>query len=336
MIKYCYFEFEEVPRDKDARPFTNFARFGNCTQAICEFADSVNDFNLELEDGVWSMGLDQSTKNCGVFLKNENNTKAVMLEKHRNVGAEDADTFMFDLERLLHKLCSKITVAHIIYEQPIETKSFRSAQVLFQLEGYIRGLVFRYPEFKLAKLDTITNSSWRAAIICDQFQSKERKLASYLSVSYALPWVNNYGKSLGADQDIFEAMGVMFGWFAASFDPFGRPYVRGEKFNGSMAGFLLPDVDAEEACSQLKEFGLDVDWRVCNPAMSIYNNIASSVNKDKIVCVELTDKYTMLCLCVEANVKWQDYEKMTMVLVAPNFVNTNLYKLTGNKFHFVF
>lgn len=334
MIKYCVFEFEPVPKEEGARPFVNFATFGPCTSAACQYADSVEEFALQLPDDVWSIGFDQSTSTCGVFLKNKDNTMAVMLEKKRS-GGESADKFMFDLERLIHKLAPTSVFSHILYEQPIDTNSFRSAQVLFQLEGYIRGLVQRYPEFSSAKLDTITNSSWRSHVICPEFSKEDRKVASFHSVSSALPWTANYGHSIGKDQDVYEAMGVMFGWFAASFDPFGRPYVRGGNFVGNMAGFLLPSISAEDTASQLGAFGLEVDWYMTNPEMSLYKNIASAVNKDKVVCVEVTDKYTMLCLCVEANLRWEDYERMTMVLVAPNFVNTQLYEITGKTFNFV-
>ena len=317
------------------RQFSDFAVFGEVLDSPVEYWDNVSDITARLNpNSCWQIGMDQSTSNCGVFIKNLDNTETYMMEFHRKRG-QDADDFMFQLERGLHLMCQYVKASHLIYEKPIDTGSYRSAQVLFQLEGYIRGLVKRYDEFMDAKLDNVANSSWRAEVVLPKYQGLERKRASYMSIREIFPWVNAYGESLGPDQDIFEAMGVLFGWYMTAFDPLGRPYARKEKFNGNIGGFYLPDVSAVDVSKEFSKLGLDTDWYVYNGKASLWSNIASAVEKQKVTCLEIGASYQMLLMCVESNMVWTNPEKITLVLVASNFVDRNLFKVTGDKYHFV-
>lgn len=342
MIKIGHFTFEELP-SKDH--WVDFAKFGTPLEYDVQFFDQPCDVTFQLKAGeVYQIGFDQSTSNTGCFIKNYKNTEAFMIEVSRRKGAE-VDDYLFDLEMFLHGFCRDALVSHIIYERPIEIKDkrthrvrFRSSQVLFQLEGIIRGLVKRYSEFKNAQLDCIENASWRQVVILPQYKNDgtPRKEDTALSIKDIFDWTHLYGFSLGGDYDIFEAMGVLFGWFLKSFDGLGRPYVRGDQYNGNIGGFILPNISAEETAKQLDTLGIETKWFVQNPNKSTYQNLACAVEKYKVVCVELNQCYSMLALSVECNLKWEDFDCMTVVLVAANYADARLFEITGKEYHFVF
>lgn len=333
-VKICSFQFEPVPMENH---WVGFADFGAMTKFEVQWYDGYRDVPVKLDkEKVYQVGLDQSTSNCGIFIKDYENTEAYMMEISKDKG-DDADTSIFNIEMLLHKVCEDAKISHLIYERPIDNESFRSAQVLFQLEGMIRSLAKRYPEFKTARLDCIVNSSWRRVVILEELkQMEDRKLATEQSIQRIFDWSNCYGFSLGVDHDIYEAMGVIFGWFINSFDALGRPYVRGDKYIGAIGGFILPTVGAEEVCNQFKAAGLEASWAVQNPRKTIFENLSIAVEKYKIVCLELTEPYAMLAMSVECNIKWMEPDKMTVVLVAANYVDARLFAITGKDYHFTF
>lgn len=333
MIKVGYFEFSEV---ESKNHWVDFAKFGDLVKFDVQWFEDSRQVPFKLDpEKTYQVALDQSTSCAGVFIKDYTNTEVYMIECSRAKG-QDADDFIYNFELFLHGLCEECHVSHLIYERPITTESFRSSQVLFQLEGMIRGLTKRYDEFKTARLEAIENSAWRRVVILPEYKnSPDRKSATQESVQRIFDWTNSYGFSLGKDKDVYEAIGVMFGWFMNSFDTLGRPYVRGDKYYGAIGGFILPFMSAEEVCSKLKEAGIDTTWAMQNPRKSTFENLASAVEKYKVVCVELTDAYSMLALTVECNIKWMDPDKMTVVLVAANFVDSRLFNITGKEYHFV-
>lgn len=331
MIKVVSFTFA---KQGEMHSWANFAKFGPLVSYDTNIYRSVDEVPLVLNaSDNFQVSCDQSTTNTGIFIKNYDNTVAYMIEFARNRDA-NADDFIFDLEQLMHRICGDTTVSHLIYERPINNDKFRSSQVLFQLEGMIRALPKRYREFKSATLDYIENSSWRRVVILPQFKNDEKKLASENSVKEIFEWTRLYGNSLGKDRDIFEAIGVLFGWFLNAFDALGRPYVRDDRYYGNIGCFLLPGFEAREVCEQLKASGLDTTWYMQNPRKSIYENLSCAVKKYQVVCVELTSPQTMLALTIEANLKWTEPDKMTAVLVAANFVDRRLFDITGDTYHF--
>lgn len=338
MIQYAAFTFEKLPAN-NGNYWVHFARFGRMLSCNFEQVDNWRDFpSLLSPEKTYQISIDQSSSVAGVFIKDTENTEAYMIEVSRDKKrGQDADDFIFNFELFINYLTEHSIFTHLIYERPISSENYRSSQVLFQLEGNIRAWVRRYSQFKSACLDNIENTAWRGAVIIKAYEKKySRKEASQESIREMFPWSCRYMFCLGPDYDVYEAMGVMFGWFFCSFDGLGRPYVRGDKFNGNIGGFFLPGVGSEEIAEQLKQFGIDVNWKVQNPRKSIYENIASAVEKYRVVCVELTDKFAMLSLAVECNFKWTDPDKATVLLVASNFVDNKLFEITGNTYHFIF
>ena len=345
MIKIGSFVFDEIPADNH---WVTFAQFGPLRKYDIRYFDSFHDYidfieeNSDstvpyalLKDEVYQISFDQSTSNTGMFVKNYNNTRAFMIEVSRSKG-QDADDYIFDFEMFVHEFCRQGTVSHLIYERPISNDKFRSAQVLFQLEGIIRSFTKRYKEFQASTLEFIENSSWRRVVILPTCHSTDKKAKSKESITTIFDWTNSYSHSIGKDNDIYEAMGVMFGWFMNSYDALGRPYVRGDEYSGIIGGFILPYYSAEEISTKFKELGIESTWAMQNPRKSTFSNIASAVEQHKVVCVELTDSYSMLTMCVECNIKWTDPDKITLVLVAANYVDSRIFEITGKEFHFVF
>lgn len=334
MIKIGTFEFHPF---ESKNHWVDFAIFGELECSNVEHFERYSAVTLRLDpEDTWQIALDQSTTNSGIFIKNYENTKAYMIEFSRDRG-EQADDYIYDLEMLLHKISEGARYTHLIYERPIKSESFRSAEVLFQLEGMLRALVRRYEEFRTAQLDYIENSSWRAVVVdSDKFSGYDRKRQTVKSIEAIYPWTKAYGGSIGSDQDIYEAIGVMFGWFINSYDKLGRPYVKGDKYTGSIGGYILPFQSAEEVASEFEKLGIEATWRIEHPRKSIYENIAAGLEHYKVKCVEISDPVAMLALTIECNMKWMNPDKMTVVLVAANFVDKRLFQVTGKEYHFVF
>lgn len=333
MIKHHQFKFQKLDV---ADHWVNFASFGELLDDKQEYFDDYRESTIRLSpEAVYQIAFDQSSSNTGIFIKNMDNTEAHMIEVSRKRGQEASD-FIWDLEMFLHDIGEGCTFSHLIYERPINTDAFRSAQVLFQLEGVIRSLGRRYKEYRSAKLDCVENSSWRSVVCNKELEHVyDRKTLSKVSVNQIWPWTSKYGPSIYKDNDIFEAIGVMMGWFFVSFDPFGRPYVRGDRTTRTIGGYCLPGLKGEEVKKMLEEQGIESDFYVENPSYAIYQNLAAMVRPHQTVCVEFSTKYTMLCMCIECNIKWMDPEVMTVILVDAATVDTRLNDITQGYFHFV-
>lgn len=333
MIKHCRFEFEEFKSDNH---WVDFAAFGAVRQFEEKYYDDYHEFVGSMNpEKVYQIGLDQSTSNTGLFVKDYNNTEVHMIEVMRARG-QDASDYIYDLEMFLHQLFEGCVVSHIIYERPIKTESYRSSQVLFQLEGTVNALSKRYTEFRNAKIDNIENASWRSVVIDKELENVySRKELSRISINHIFPWTAQYGMSLYKDNDIFEAIGVIMGWFILSFDPMGRPYCRGDRTTRTVGGYLMPGLPGERVIGLLKDQGIEADLKIENPRYSIYENIAAAPKPFKTVCVELHTKYSMLCMCVECNVKWMDPDVCTLILVDAATVDAKLNDIAGGTFHFV-
>lgn len=334
MIKYQTYRFEEL---KSENHWVDFAAFSTEWRSEQKYANDYRGVDISLDpEKTYQMSMDQSSSNTGIFIKDYTNTEAYMIEVLRS-KSQDAADYIYDLEMFLHKIGEGCKFTHIIYERPIDIGSYRSAQVLFQLEGAIRALGKRYIEYSMAKVDHIENASWRSVVITDKSYEKEygRKAASAHSVNTIWPWTRDYGPSVYKDNDIFEAIGIMMGWFFNSYDCLGRPYVRGDKTSRTVGGFCIPSLPAQQVVDMLAAEGIEAELLVENPKYSIYQNLVGGVKPNTLRCVEITSKYTMLCMCVECNIKWLDPDVMTLVISDASTVNTELKKITGGEFHFV-
>ena len=332
MIKFARYVFSTLTGFK---PYINFMDFGECIGFDVNHYKSVHDFEFKLRDDmVYDVGFDQSTSNTGVIIKNCNNTEVYLLEVSRQKG-QDPYQYMFDLELLLDKLTRGSHISHLLYEEPINTKNYRSAQVLFALEGVIQGLPKRYEAFQTAKIDNVPNSTWVKRIKNSRFEDYERKTMTMYSVLELFPWARLYGESIGKDKDIFDAIGVMNGWFRSSYDAQGRPYVKGKEFQGGIGCYLLPNVNSGELCDSFEEHGISSKWAMYNPNLSTYENIAKFAQKDKVAFVTTDDQHAMLNLCVLAGWKFQKMESMCIMIVTPNYMDKRVYEIAGKEFCFV-
>lgn len=334
MFKYQKFTFDKIPVK---RTWSDFPCFGKqlTTDGKVVAEDWEVDIKLNPED-TYQLSMDQSSSNTGIFIKNYDNTEAYMIEMARDKkNKQTAEDFIFQLEAFLHRLFEGQTLTHVVYEQPINSHSFRSAQVLFQLEGMIRSLPKRYPEFKIPKLDCIVNSSWRSVVIDDNITGHTRKECSRISVQQIWQWTRDYGYSLGADEDVYEAIGIMMGWFYKAFDALGRPYVRGATATRTLGALVLPNVNGEQAIKLLEDQGIKAKLFIANPENPIYRNIAAMVEHYDVVCVEFSDPYSILSICIESNIVWVGYDKLTLIMSDAACVNAKLRDISGGEFNFV-
>lgn len=336
MIKYASFKFEEL-QVKDH--WVTFSVFGPCIGVEVRYEQDYHNVDIHLSpEEYYQISLDQSTSNTGLFIKNYKNTEAYMVEISRAgqaKGSQNAGDYIFDLEMFLHRLFENVKITHMIYEKPISTKNYESNRVLFQLEGMLLNLARRYPEFGTAKIDCIENASWRSVVIDKQLSSTySRKELSRISVQNTWTWTRHYDMSLKSDEDIYEAIGVMMGWFYKSFDSLGRPYVRGDTHRSRVGVYVLPGYHGEEIKKLLEEQGIKCKFAVENPNYTIYNNLSSMIEDKTVLCVEFTSQYAMLCLCIESNIKWDNYEYMTVLLSDAANVDSKLKEVAGGDFHF--
>lgn len=333
MYKYAKFSFEELDVPDH---WVAFPAFGALISSSVDHTDEYQQVDIQLStDEVYQVSFDQSSSNTGMFIKNYKNTEAYMVEISRARG-QDASDYIYKLELLIHQIFEGINVTHLVYEKPIKAKSFRSSQVLFQLEGMLIGLSHRYSEFKTVKVDNITNSSWRSVIIDDSLGTGyTRKELSRVSVNHVWEWTRSYGYSLGTDEDIFEAIGIMMGWFYKSFDHLGRPYVRGTPATRPIGGLILPGISGEQAMQLLKDKNIEAQLFIENPENSIYRNLSALTERYKTICVEFSSKYAMLAICVESNIMWADYDHLTVILTDAACIDAGLREVSGGVFQFV-
>lgn len=333
MIKIDRFVFEAI---EGRKPWVDFPYFGKLQDHTHLWLDSYHEFQQMLNPAfVYQISLDQSSSNTGIFIKDSANVEAFMIEVRRD-KKQNAEDYIFDLEMFLHALGEGNTFSHVLYERPIKTESFRSSQVLFQLEGMVKLLGRRYTEFRTAKIDCIENAAWRSVIVSKELSAKyTRKEASRVAVANLWKWTTAYGMSIGADQDIFEAIGVMMGWFFCSYDVLGNPYVRGDKTTHVVGGYCLPKYHAKEISEMLNEAGVECNYFVSNPKYSVCMNLTADIQPYTVKCVEFTEPYSILCLCVECNLKFEGVEVLTVILCDASTVPDKIKEIAGSEFHFV-
>lgn len=332
-LKSLHILFEKLP---DFRPYVDFYRFGNIIDFHLTEGMDLKQLNILLSDNViYDISFDQSTSNTGIFIKAHDNSEAYMIEvcKKSNTTPE---SYMYELETIIHGICKGHHFLNLIYEKPIKTNNFRSSQVLFQLEGMLRMLPLRYEEFKSTHYDNISKTSWASCVFdTERYGSNySDKEAAKQSVIMHFPWTQWFGFSLGKDNDGYEAVGVMMGWFCTAFDPLGRPYVRGDSFNGNVGCTILPGFSYSMLYEELKKENVNAKWFVYDPKSSIFKNIVKAAEKDCVVLVHVDDPYIKLALSVESNLKLFDYEFFTLAIATPNFMTAAAKRVLGTQFHF--
>ena len=332
-LKSLHVTFEIVP---DFKPYIHFAKFSSPINFDINEGTSLSALNLNLDDNiVYDISFDQSTTNTGIFIKAHNNTEIFMIEVYKKAGTSTED-YMFELETIIHSLCEDKLLLHLIYEKPIKSNNFRSSQVLFQLEGLLRMFAKRYKEFKSVKYETISKFEWAANIFDKQKFGSDYsdKHLSKQAIINLFDWTHYFGSSLYQDNDGYEAVGVMMGWFISAYDPLGRPYVRGDNFNGTVGCIVLPGVPYSSLYEELKKEEVDTKWFVFNPKTSIFKNIIKAAEQNYVVLVHIEDPYIKLALSVESNLKLFECDYFTLVIATPNFMSASAKRILGSQFHF--
>lgn len=332
MIKICRYLFEPIMgRDNQ---FVDFDKFGKYLSHELKTFNSCMECDVQLTPNIpYFIGFDQSSSNTGMIIKNYNNTEVYLCEVSKSKSM-DAYESMFQLEMFLKKMCEGTNIAYLIYERPILTEFYRSTRVAFALEGIIKQLPKRYECFRPAELGHIENPAWRSRVIPEMFSHVPKKDAAMLSLYSEYPWIKYYGCSIGKDNDIFEAIGVLFGWYRASFDKQGRPLVREDSYNGAIGCFILPDVSAEEVSIAFKERGFDSRYLMANPELSLYQNVAKAAIEDVVTVVQFEDIHSQLLLYIEAGYSFKPLDKISVVVVTPNHISSKIYSITGDEFSF--
>lgn len=321
---------------EDMKQYVDFYKFSQCTYFNLSEGECFADLDIELDTTlIYDLSLDQSSTCTGIFLRAIDNSTLYVLEVKRTKNSS-ADDYIFDFELFLNELTKDLTLLHLIYERPINTSTFRSSQVAFQLEGAIRQLVRRYPQFKYVLLDSIEPTSWKSCIVNTSRWGKDytSKQASKESIIELFPWAGYYGSSINKDNDGYEAIGILFGWYFSAFDPFGRPYVRGQEFTGNVGCIVMPEMEAESLASSLTEAEIDAKWFVYNPKFSTFKNIMKSAEKYKVSVIQVEDLYTALCICIEANLKPPASGKLSVVVATPENMSAAAKRVLGDTFHF--
>lgn len=332
-IKCLSVFFEET---KGMNPFVDFYFFGDVRNHKLTEGTSIKQLGISLnKDKIYAISFDQSSSCSGVFIKDIYNTEIYMLEFRRSNGL-NADDYIFEFEMLIKELTEGNTFMYLIYEAPIDSPTYRSKQVAFQLEGIIRQWVRRYEHFKTANLDNIEPPSWKSIIVDTSKYGADyvSKQASKESIIDLFPWAGLYGTSLYKDNDAYEAVGIMFGWFTASFDAFGRPYVRGDEYTGNVGCIVLPEVKAEDISNAMSAQGVDNKWFMYNPKFSTFKNIMKSARQYNIAFIQIEDLYTLLTVCIEANVKLPSSGIATLAVATPGNMSAAASRIIGDKFNF--
>lgn len=166
--------------------------------------------------------MDQSTSCSGITVKSIDNTHVILMEVKKDSGDKSAG-YIYKLEDLLDAMCDGANIAALIYERPV-IRHFQSTRVLFQLDGMLKNLPMKHPQFSATQIDQIPVSSWRACVLPHQGKGEDLKLKVKQALLQKYDWLQLYGASIGTDNDVFDSIGILTGWMNRGYDTLGRAF----------------------------------------------------------------------------------------------------------------
>lgn len=192
---------------------------------------AVSQFNLELSDVVWDIGIDAASKYTGISLMDTNEKAVILLDVKRDPKVPKEkyfDDLYYLLKRLVKGKCINLTVN----EKPFTGGYVRASDVLIALRGKIEDWVKEIPELAESKYRLIYPQTWKSQII-DKTKGKSRfnaKGAIAEDLCDIFPLLAEYKTSLSSgDLDSFDALGALLGYKRSSMTADGTEKINGMK-----------------------------------------------------------------------------------------------------------
>lgn len=191
-----------------------------CTNgAIVKQYEGIGKHLILDPERIYGVGIDQSTKQTGVYIKTLDSGKPVkILMDIVNKGLPDKETYMCMMKMLFREIFDKIKVAVVIAEVPIEnSKMIYTRARLEELKGMINSLKLEIPAFETAEFFSMPPNVWRKHYLADDRYKGRRVKTELVKESAEEEGLLRYSKFelytqyFGRVMDSFDAMGILEG-----------------------------------------------------------------------------------------------------------------------------
>lgn len=282
---------------------------------------------LRLEQD-WYLSLDPSTTCTGLFMVNKAETIFLALDYERS-GSDKYD-FKRGLQTIIGGLVKGLNMKKVIMEKPLEYGYKNAAKALFEFRGMLKDMMYDVPELDGVEIADIHPMTWKSALV-DKDKGKNRMnnkrcMAEDIVDKYP-QFRGHLERCQSTDLDSFDAIGVLYGYFAKRTDDEGNAVNFGEIEPSHISLVVAHYLPAEEMNKdnyyklftkfsiRLRKLG--VIKTKYNKDYSFYKNIKFASTQDKIVMLPIEDIGVTINLCWELDVDY-DPNKRWMLVVMRN------------------
>ncbi|GAA0101561.1 hypothetical protein UT300012_22760 [Paraclostridium bifermentans] len=283
---------------------------------------------LRLEED-WYLSVDPSTTCTGLFMVNKKETIFLALDYERS--GSDKYEFKRGLQAIISGLVRDLSMKMVIMEKPLEHGYKNAAKALFEFRGMLKDMMYDVPELKDIPINDIHPMTWKSAMI-DRDKGKnrhkdKRKTAEDIVDKYP-QFKGHLERCQSDDLDSFDAIGVLYGYFAKRTDENGDSVNFGEiepSHISLVVAHYLPveQMEMKNYHSLFSKFSIKlrkagVVKTNYNKDYSFYKNIKFASTQDKIVMLPVDDLAITINLCWELDVNYEPNKRWMLVVLRAN------------------
>ena len=255
----------------------------------------------------YDVSLDQSSTCTGIAIVSVDNNIRIILDCMRDTG--DRDEFYRELYRVLKKIVHGQKIRHIICENPPPVQGQKySSRLLLELLGRISAWVEEIPELRAAEFGKIFPQSWKPFIINKEKGKGRDKVKALIAedICDILPEFNTYReRHVSKDYDGFDAMGILLGYRAYTYDIDGNRKIAGiqERRHTSFVGYRYVPTDELKSVGATAFLGLAHNQ--VEPVFLTYNGNYNKFNNIRMASSNNVACYTILDDSFLDELRWQ-------------------------------
>ena len=221
----------------------------------------------------------------------------------------DRDEFYRELYRVLKKIVHGQKIRHIICENPPPVQGQKySSRLLLELLGRVSAWVEEIPELRAAEFGKIFPQSWKPFIINKEKGKGRDKVKALIAedICDILPEFNTYReRHVSKDYDGFDAMGILLGYRAYTYDIDGNRKISGiqERRHTSFVGYRYVPTDELKSVGATAFLGLAHNQ--VEPVFLTYNGNYNKFNNIRMASSNNVACYTILDDSFLDELRWQ-------------------------------
>lgn len=268
------------------------------------------------------MGIDQSTKCTGIFLRSEDYEDFILTEFPR--GPMDKREYISEIRDFIYHITEGLTIKLIVRELPVANAYKTSYGELEKLAGQIDYIIENGEYTSKAKYGKVVNTAWKAQVVFKE-RSKYRGRDKYLTskdICERFPKVGPMFKVSHSGYDAFDAVGVLEGYI---YKKYGRGNeITGELSLSRMIAYIIPFDTVDDVNKVLRpEMNVNgIDVKNYNSDLTLYENIKRCTT-EKWTVIDVND------LRARTALKWRigELNKSNIALLVFKFSNISKYLL---------